>query len=322
MNEYIKRIVITTRYVIWKIQKVLMQMFLPGFRGQSLYDVGVKFFKGVWQGFVADRAAAVAFNFFTALFPLLLFAFTLIPYIPIPEFQNNLLDTIHDLLPEAIWQILDTSITYIITEKDRSLLSVGVLMSLYLGSNGIDSLLRSFSMTYHNNFKKYSGLQRRLISILILLIFCILITLAMGVRVATSYLATLINTDLVNISNVATFFIKLVSWVLTIFILLLAILFLYRLAIKQKRGFPFFSIGGYICTGLIILTTYLFQIYIENFAMYNVLYGSLGTVLILTLYLYLNSLFLIVGFDINASIYAAVVEAKKDVIKLPSGHQT
>lgn len=293
------------RYYLRKIQRKFNNVFLPGLRGQSLYSVGVLFIKGMQKGFIADRAAAVAFNIFTSLFPILLIAFTIIPYIPFPNFQKELLGLIESFLPDAIWEVLETTITYIVTQKSGNWLSIGIISSLYLSSSGVDSLLRSFSRTYHDQFGRFSGLQRRLVSFLVMIVFGLLLLIALIIRISDKYVVNYIISKHVDLSDFLIFCVHAVNYLLSIFMMLLAISTLYRAAMKERKGVPIFTIGGTIATILLLLTSYLFQIYIENFSLYNVLYGSLGTVLLLVFYLYLNSMFLIVGFDINASVYAA-----------------
>lgn len=304
-KKYKKYYNIELRYYLRRIQRKFNNVFLPGLRGQSLYSVGVLFVKGMQKGFIADRAAAVAFNIFTSLFPMLLIAFTIIPYVPFPNFQEELLGLIRSFLPEALWSVLETTITYIVTQKSGNWLSIGIVSSLYLSSNGIDSLLRSFSRTYHDQFGRFNGFQRRLMSFLVMIVFVLLLLFAITIRVSDKYVVNYIVSKHVDLSNFLIFCVHAVNYLMSVFMMLLAVSTLYRAAMKERRGVPIFTIGGTIATILLILTSYLFQIYIENFSLYNVLYGSLGTVLLLNAYLYLNSMFLIVGFDINASVYAA-----------------
>lgn len=284
---------------------------LPGLQGQSVYNVGAIFIKGFTEGYLTDRAAAVAFNFLTALFPLLLFAFTLIPYIPYPNFQNEILLLLQEYIPQEIWDFLSPTITFIVLQKQGSLLSVGVIMALYFGSNGVNSLLNSFTQA-KENMRKYSWLRMRINSIIVLFIIGFFILLSISMASGGTILINFLKSTHLHTSSFWMFLIELGKWLMTVFFLLSAVSFLYRLAVKEKKPFPFISVGAMITTFLMIATTWGFEIYIQNFTHYNALYGSLGTILILTMYLYLNSMFLLIGFEINASIYTAKLLTQKN----------
>lgn len=277
---------------------------LPGFQGQSIYNVGKIFISGFTKGHLTDRAAAVAFNFFTALFPLLLFVFTLIPYVPFPNFQTELIVALQEFIPGNIWDLISPTITHIITQKQGGVLSLGAIFALYFGSNGINSLLFAFTQT-KDDIGKHGWFRLRLNSLIVLCIVALLIMLSIGMASGGRILIYYIHQVHLQTSALMIFLIHFTKWLMTVFFLLSAISFLYHLAVKEKKPFPFLSIGAILTTGLMIATTWGFEIYIENFTHYNALYGSLGTILILTMYLYLNSMFLLIGFEINASIYSA-----------------
>ncbi len=291
-----------------KAETFLQAHTFPGLQGKSILSVGRIYIKGLQNGDLVDRAAAVSFNLFTTLFPLLLFAFSIIPYIPIANFQEKIILLLTDILPPAIWDIIKDTIYYIVDMKHGNILSISIIITLYLGSNGINCLLRAFTKTpsrkLQSGFVPFTPFQRRLISIFYILYIGFLVILS--ITIYGGY-AKVIN--YISVHHGITKFLRLLisigGQLIPTLILLIAISTLYRAVIKQRRGFPFFSIGGIITTVLLLLTTKLFQLYIDNFTRYNILYGSLGTILILTFYIYLNSLFLLAGFDLNASIYAA-----------------
>ncbi|MDL2254938.1 YihY/virulence factor BrkB family protein, partial [Bacteroidales bacterium OttesenSCG-928-J16] len=166
-----------------RLKKALLKaerITLPGFQGKSLYDVGALFFQGLRKGYIADRAAGVAFNFLTALFPMLLMFFTLIPYIPIENFQENLLHHAEIIVPPEIWNLLSGTITYIITHKSGNLLSIGFILSLYFGANGVNSLFNAFHQTYHDFSTASNWLKQRWHALLILMsvLFMIVVGIA------------------------------------------------------------------------------------------------------------------------------------------------
>jgi len=292
------------KHLIRRVLIVLNHIHPPGFQGHSLYTVGHLFIKGLMQGFVTERAASVAFSFFTALFPLLLFSFTLLPYIPISSFQDNLLGYLQDIIPPQIWDIMDDTITYIITRKSGNLLSISVILSLYFGTNGINSLFSAFHQTYHKFTNTSNWLKNRLYSLIILALIFILISISVVVLGMGNHILTVFRQQEI-ISDFLHVLFNIVRLAIAILTVMIAIATLYYFGSARPRKFRLFTPGTITSTTLIALTTMGFNYYITNFSRYNILYGSLGTILILTFYLYLNAVFILIGFEIKTSIRAA-----------------
>jgi len=287
----------------------LNRIHLPGFQGNSLYTVGNLFVKGLMEGFVTERAASVAFSFFTALFPLLLFSFTLLPYVPITGFQDTLLDYLHEIIPPQIWSIIDDTITYIITHKSGNLLSISIILSLYFGTNGINSLFTAFRQTYHKYTNASNWLKNRLYSLIILALIFVLLLISVVVLGVGNYILNVFHQEAI-ISDFIHLLFNIIRFAIAILTVMIAIATFYYFGSSRPRKFKIFTPGTITSSALIALTTLGFNYYITNFSRYNILYGSLGTILILTFYLYLNAVFILIGFEINTSIRAAGKDRK------------
>lgn len=292
------------KYLIIRLISFSKTITLPGLQGLSLYHVGGLFFEGLKKGYITERAAAVAFNFLTALFPLLLFAFTIIPYIPSANFQTDLLDLLKNIIPTEVWNVIDPTVTYIVKQRKGNLLSLGFLLSLYFATNGINSLLTAFTHSFHN-FDRYNSFKIRLHSLFILLIVGLMLIVLVGLVALGGNLLNFIATQSTTISHIFYYGLYVLRLGIELLMALLIISFLYKMAITDRKAFTFFSVGAKVAAFLIVATSVGFSFYIKNWTHYNLLYGSLGTILILTMYIYLNAIFLLIGFDINASIYAA-----------------
>ena len=303
LKKHIKRFIL-------RLLIMLNHVHPPGFRGHSLYAVGQLFFKGLTQGFVTERAASVAFSFFTALFPLLLFSFTLLPYIPISDFQENLLGYLQDIIPPQIWGIMDDTVTYIITRKSGNLLSVSVILSLYLGTNGINSLFSAFRQTYHGFTGASNWLKNRLYSLIILVLIFVLLSMSVATLGVGNYILNVFRQEEM-ISGFLHLLFNIVRLAIAILTVMIAIATFYYFGSSRPRKFKIFTPGTITSTALIALTTMGFNYYITNFSRYNILYGSLGTILIFMFYLYINAVFILIGFEINTSIRAAGVKNRK-----------
>ena len=167
------------------VRNTCKRLIIPGFDGLSLYDVSMFFFNGLWQGSITYRAAALSFTFFLALFPAIIFFFTLIPYIPIEGFQDTLLVMLQNILPKAAYDNALTTIVDIVKRQHGSLLSIGFIAALFFSTNGINGIMNAFNESVHITETR-SVFKQKLVSILLVLILSILTIIAIGLIIAGS----------------------------------------------------------------------------------------------------------------------------------------
>lgn len=275
---------------------------IPGLQGMSLYDVLEMYTIGILKGALTTRAGGIAFSFFMAVFPFLLFILTLIPYIPIDGFQEGLFSFIKDILPPQTFDAVNMVITDIINNQYSGLLSFGFLLSIFLMTNGINAIFGGFENSYHvielrNGFKTY--IVSLGVSLLTSLFLIITVTLVILYQVALTKIDERgwLNTNDLNLFYYGRTFLFLVM-IFTIVSLL------FRYGTKQGKEIKFFSPGAILTTLVSLFTFYLFGIYVVKFAKYNQLYGSIGTLLILMLFVWLNAIILLLGFELNASLHS------------------
>lgn len=294
INKKILRFVLKLRQISKNIKPI-------GFFGLSLWDVGYQFYKGVSQGAIGIRSSAIAFKFFLAIFPAIIFFFTLIPYIPIENFQENLMMLIGTIVPKASFSMIESTIHDIITNKRGSLLSFGVLGSLYFSTSGLATMIIAFNETI-NTFEKRSWIAVRITSIILALTIFVFATVAI-VLITTSetVLGYLVSHNILQVGF--TYYALIVGkWLIVISFFYFAIAMIYYLAPAKKSGFRFFSPGATLATLLGLLLTVGFSYYINNFSSYNKLYGSIGTLIIVLVWLRLNASIILIGFELNTSI--------------------
>ena len=284
--------------VINKIVQLLDAIKLPGFKGFSIYDLLEMYVLGIVKGTLSSRAGSIAFSFFMALFPFLLFVLNLIPFIPIDNFDRILLEFIELLLPIEIQSFI-TEIFQDIQSKPRGgLLSSVFLLSIFLTANGVSSIFTNFEDSYHvdksrNIFNQYLYAT----GVAVLLAFTLLITVAISIYVEIfllQNLPALIENTINWIRTAQLFFFVIMAY--------LSVALLYYFGTIDGKKANFFSAGALMTTLLFISTTFLFGIYIDNFSTYNQLYGSIGALLIFLLYIWLNSNILLLGFELNATL--------------------
>ena len=292
-----------------------------------LMDVLIDFFKLFTKGRTVDRAAGVAFNFFVALFPLILFFFTLIPYIPIPHLYERAMMALNDfLLPSGTLDFVKNTIDGIMNQSHEGLLSLSVFLCLIFGSSGIVAIFNGFRNVYANYISSkgltFRGwVEQRLFAIMMLVIIGLLLVISvLLISMGGMVLRYLVVHQIIRGGSFAFFLFSVLRWVIGVFALCFGISLLYyfgnvkfdehyRVMRKNpgRRGqtyreFVIFSPGSIMATALFILSTVAFNTYISNFSRYNVLYGSIGTLIILMLWIWIISILILAGNDLNSGI--------------------
>jgi len=287
-----------------KVHEKLKRLVLPGFDRVPIYDVVLFFIRGFRKGALVTRASSIAFNLLIALFPATFFLFTLIPYIPIPNFQSELIRLFENILPEEAYIFLESAIIAVITTKSGGFLIIMFFASAIMSTNGIHALIHAFVVSDHQ-FETRSWVAQRRVSFSLLMIIVFMIALSAVLLIFGRITVQKLVDKSILETNWVYYILVSLKWIVTISLLFMAISFLYYLAPSRKAKFRFMSAGSTLATILFILTSLGFSAYVNNFDNYNKLYGSMGTVLVILLWLYLNSITLLIGFELNASIKTA-----------------
>ncbi|MEM7185525.1 MAG: YihY/virulence factor BrkB family protein [Bacteroidota bacterium] len=285
--------------VIRTAVRLLNLVKLPGFNGLSLYHLLETYTVGIVKGTFSSRASSIAYSFFIALFPFLLFILNLIPVIRIENFQNQFLALIEKLLPPQTQEFFIPVLEDIALNPRNNLLSLTFFLTLFLAANGVNSIFSAFEYSVHvtinrNFFKQY------FVALLVSIFLAVLLLITVG---SIAYGQYVINE--LKMSDYITndiFWVNFLQYVVFVVMLYVAISTLYHFGVKEGRETRFFSIGALVTTLLFMLTTYLFGVYINNFGQYNELYGSIGALLIMMFYIWLNSNLLLLGFELNISL--------------------
>ncbi|GAB1403014.1 MAG: YihY/virulence factor BrkB family protein [Lentimicrobiaceae bacterium] len=280
------------------------RLVLPGFDGVPIFDVAVFFFKGIQKGSITNRAAAFSFNLFLAIFPAILFFFSLIPYIPVAGFQDSLLDLLQEFIPQQAYDAVEGTLFDIVKRPRGGLLSLGFIFALYFATNSINSLIEAFNKSFHE-VETRSAIKQRLISMALVFLLSLLVIVAIVlITIGPLILRWLEEQRLIN-DAFLIFTINASKWLIIISLLFFAFSFLFYFAPVRKQRFQFISAGSTITTFLFIVTSVGFNFYVNNFSRYNSLYGSIGALIIFMLWIYFNAIVILLGFELNVSIAAA-----------------
>jgi len=278
-----------------------------GFAGLNLYDVAIFFVKGLQEGAITTRASSLAFNFFLAFFPSIIVFFTLIPYIPIIGFQETLMEILSNILPPSTNNATFNTLDDIINNQRGGLLSIGFILALYFSTNGMSSLIQAFNASYHIR-ENESIIKHQLLSILLTVVISALVFLTIILIIfGKTTITYLVDFQLISQNKIV--FLNIAKWIVLIFMLFVGITTIFNIGPAIKSKIKIFSPGAILATLFIILTSIVFSYYIDNFSQYNKIYGSIGTLIIILLWIYFNAIFLLIGFELNASI----LNAKKNL---------
>jgi len=293
--------------VINVVVRFLKKVKLPGLEGLSLYQLLELYIVGIAEGALTSRASAIAFSFFTALFPFLLFILILIPYIPVEGFKEEFLVFLESSLPPTTSDFFMKNIFENIEGTKRTgLISSVFLLSVFLMANGVSAIFSGFEYSYHtqvtrNVFKQFIFATGVALILAFLMIITVIVLGWFEIYVIDNAIDVLEKQGY-EIKYKADFWVRMAKYVFFVIMIYIATAILYYFGTKEGRHSKFFSVGALFTTLLILLNSYLFGLYIENFSQYNELYGSIGALLILLFYLWLNSNILMLDFELNAAL--------------------
>ena len=283
----------------WLLIKAKTTSFF-GLGGVPIYNV----LKFVIQESINDdittRARSVAFSFFLSIFPSILILISvsaLLPFDLVPWLQSVL----QGVLPETAEKFLFDVIGDLEQLPHSGLLSIGFLLAIYFSSSGVNTLMAGFSKSYHSTFKQRSWIRHQFVAILLTgILFIMLIVTTLLLLTGNFLIAWLV--DRVELGITPTILIQLLKWVIIISLFYSIIAMIYKIGPALRKKFKFFSPGATVATVITILITLGFSVYVNNFGTYNKLYGSIGAVIALMVWLQLICTIILLGFELNASI--------------------
>ncbi len=292
-------------------------LVMPGFQGLPFYDVAAFFLKQVNKVGLNERAAAISFNLIMALPAGCLFLFSLIPYFPkSANFQKEIMNLFKDISPNSdTYKFIDKLISDLLDQPHVGIFSFGFLALIFYASNAMIGIIRTFDKSIQEHKKKFF-LQRRFRAIqltFILIILILISTLALLIG-KEQFIYVMKNIFKMRRSDRLPWW-NASRWIIIIGLLFFGIAVIYKFAPSVKKRWNLISPGSLLATVLILITTILFSYWVTHFGSYNKIYGSIGTVLIIMVLMYINSLILLVGFELNVSIASLTRQSEERILK-------
>jgi membrane protein len=303
-----------TEHPVWvAVVEWSQQHALPGFKGVTLYSLVGFVGKELKNDALTTRANSMAFSFFLAIFPTLIVLFTLLAYTPLYDtFDELMYDSIQEVMPGNAGKLVFDFIEDVIHRPRGGLLSFGFVLAIWFASNGMLSMMRGLEKGYKDVFRRRGAIEKRLIAIQL----TFLITLVLVGSVIVGILGNLILEEIfvyIPVDVITKFVLFAFRWVVLLLLIYMTFTTIYRYGAPTRRKLSFFNPGALIATVLSLLTSVGFSFYVDNFGNYNKLYGSIGTLIVLMLWIQINCIILLFGYELNAGVAVLRSEKKKQM---------
>lgn len=286
---------------------------MPGANSLNLYEVFIEFLHQIRNVGLAERSAAISFNLIMALPAALLFLFSIIPYLPESNnFDVQIMSLFKDIAPNSSTYNLIKDILHGLLIKHQGVFSFGFILLMYYSSNAVMGIIRTFDKSVRE--KKAFFLHRRWRAIILTIILILLVIASTTFLIGHNQMEVLLK-RLFHMKKKADLpWWDAIRWVILIFFLFYVIALVYKFAPSVHTRWPLVTPGSVLATSLTLITTLLFSYWVNHFASYNRVYGSIGTVLIIMLLINLNSLILLIGFELNVSVNKLLGLQKRPII--------
>lgn len=295
--KFVKSIPIVNRLLRWSKKATL-----PGFAGIPIFTILKFMIHEVQRDDITTRANSMAFSFFLAIFPAIIFLFTLLPLFPVTEdYVSAFRISIHGVLPENAEEYIFDIINDVVSIPRGGLLSLGFVLAFLFSSNGIASMMKGFEKSYVETFRTRSYFQRQWTAVKL----TILISVLLFVSITTIVLGNVILSfvfDFLGLDAASRVLLNIVRWILVLAMFHSVISSIYRYGAPTIKRFHYFSPGATVATIVMIIVSLLFSAFVNNFGTYNKLYGSIGTLIVVLVWIQFNCMLLLIGYEINASV--------------------
>jgi membrane protein len=293
------------RYAAWffRVRHFLEKYHPYGFGGLNLWEISSFLVIAFSDVRTTMRSASISFRIFLAFFPAIITLFTLIPFIPIDNFQEDVFLGFKSILPGDTFQFIEGTLYDLINKKQSTLLSIGFVLMFYYASASMNAIMQAFQNSQHIETSTHPFIVR-ILSFIMMLVLGVMFLLAMILTsLSESTFVAMHEKGIIGDKGVIPF-LTFGQWSISITFVYCIITILYNsgMNMRIRKNWKFLNTGSIFTTVLLILTSFGFSYFLENFAQFNKLYGSLGTLMVILIWLNLNMVILLVGFDLNALI--------------------
>jgi membrane protein len=292
------------------LYKVTQNTSFPGNKNISLYAVLEFFVRSVSKKDIQMRSSALSFTFFLALFPTVIFFFTVIAYLPVKQDHDKILFFISTLIPKSAYETIKDTLEDILKHQRGDLLSFGFISAIYFSTNGFHSLMDSLNK-YSNTKETRPFWKQRMVAIGLAVFVSILIFVSVTLITGASFGLKWLDKKDIIAHSVAKFGLQSLNYLVATAICLSIVSAIFYYAPAKVRKWKFFSAGALFSCAIILITTTGFSFYVNHFNAYNKVYGSIGVLIVIMMLIYINTFILLLGYELNVALDAANEHYKK-----------
>jgi len=299
---------------IHKMIMFMKRLILPGFQKIPFWDVMKFFVESLVQGIFFQRAAAMTYYIFTALIPLFMALIALLSFLGAP-FQTYLLDFMQAAIPEYLWPAVSKIVVGLIHHQNGAILYLSLSLGVYLTFLSVNAIITTLNISYFD-IEQRRAIKQLPMSFTMVMVFISVVIAACGIFIGASLLVKYLTVTVIGSKIFYHYAIAFTKWMLLFVLLYLFLAALFYFAPYNKKHFKFLSTGAFFSTILLVILLYALNYYFSHFSTYNLVYGSMGALLLIMLWLYWSCMAILIGFDLNVSISIAQAKRKNEHDKL------
>jgi len=307
-------VIFTQRPFIHKMILFMKRLVIPGFQKIPFWDVMKFFGESLVRGIFFQRAAAMTYYIFTALIPLVMALIALLSFLG-PQLQTYLLDFMQAAVPEYLWPAVSKIVTGLIQRQSGTILYLSLTLGIYLTFLSVNAIVTTLNISYFD-IEQRKGIKQLPISFAMVVVFLTVIIATCVIFIGASYFVNYLTVSLFGSEVLYYYAIATFKWLILFILLYLFLAALFYFAPYNKKYFKFFSTGALFSSILLVILLYALNYYFSNFSAYNLVYGSMGALLLIMLWLYWSCMAILIGFDLNVSISIAQAQRKNEHDKL------
>lgn len=283
-----------------KLEHSLNSIHIKSLNNTSLFVLLRAFITSLSDGWITMRASAISFNFFMAIPPIVLFVFSVLPYFQLTNLYEEVSALIEKFMPTPIQSQLLYTINEIINVPNSGFISISLLLTLIFASNGFLGILNAFNSSVQvQDIRSWWKQQATAILLLLITIFVMVVVIVfLNIH---EVIHSFWGKSIIDKNILLSILLKTISVVVILSFVYIEVRMLFYFGTVGTKNLSAHSLPSIITTVIIAITSVGFNYYISNFSRYNVLYGSIGTIMLLLLWLYINAIVLIAGFELHIS---------------------
>ena len=311
------------RHILRKIKNYILRSLLskkiiafldskpfPGNKEVSWYAVTEFFLRWVDTRDIGIRTSALSYTFMLALFPSVIFIFTLIAYLPFGNNANEIIAFLATVIPKNTFNAIKLTLIDILENQRGGLLSLGFFTAMYFSTNGFVKLMKMLDRYDPAKRKRRTFWKTRIVALILSVIVSISLFLSVLFLTLGSYAINVLNEFKYFPSAITPGLLMLFNYLIVVFIVLFIVSAIYFLAPSATNKWRFFSPGSIFASAVIVITTIIFSAYVNQFNTYNKVYGSIGALIVVMLLIYINTYILLLGHELNVAIDKTVEQIK------------